>query len=113
MHRALSLLEHDFLISVHVISVYLLHHLPVYIAQFGPAHGFWMYPMERFNSWITCRVLNRRYPEPTVMASYRLFELSFFLQMSGQLPEGALSGITFSVDDSDSVETALFDDMQW
>ena len=39
----------------------------MFLKRFGPAYTFWMYPYERFNSWITRRVLNRRYPEATVV----------------------------------------------
>lgn len=52
-------------------------------------------PYERFNSWITRRVLNRRYPESTVVETYRLSEWAHFMQVSGQLPDGA---ITVAVD---------------
>ncbi len=31
-----------------------------------------MYPYERFNSWMCRRALNRRYPEATIMATYRV-----------------------------------------
>ena len=100
VHRILSLLERDFPVSIHVIMFHLLHHLPTYIRRFGPVYNFWMYPMERFNSWISRRVLNRRYPESTVMETYRLYELSFFLQISDQLPSGAVTDIDkFNEDD--------------
>ena len=46
--------------------------------------------MERFNSWVSRRVLNRRYPESTVLETYRLHEFSSFLHISGQLPENAI-----------------------
>ena len=46
--------------------------------------------MERFNSWIARRVLNRRYPEATVMETYRIYKLTFFLEMSGRLPGGSI-----------------------
>ena len=82
LHNALSLVERDFPVSLNVISLHLLHHLPMYIRRFEPVHGYWMYPMERLNSWISQRVLNRRFPESTIMASYRLFELSSFLQLT-------------------------------
>ena len=72
VHRVLSLLERDFPVSLHVIVFHLLHHLPMFIRRFGPTYGFWMYPMERFNSWVSRRVLNRRYPESTVLETYRL-----------------------------------------
>ena len=86
VHRVLSLLERDFPISLHVVVFHLLHHLPMFVRRFGPIRSYWMYPMERFNSWISRRVLNRRYPEATVLATYRVFELTHFLELSGQLP---------------------------
>lgn len=79
LHRVLSLLERDFPVSLHVIVFHLLHHVPMYIRRFGPVRGYWMYPMERFNSWISRRVMNRRYPEATVLQTYRVFELTYFL----------------------------------
>ena len=70
LHRVLALFERDFPLSLQVIVFHLLHHLPRYIKLFGPVYSFWMYPYERFNSWISRRVLNRRYPESTVLATY-------------------------------------------
>ena len=99
VHRVLSLMERDFPAAIHVISLHLLHHLPMYMRRFGPLHSFWMYPMERFNNWIKNRVHNRRFPEATVMESYRLYEIGFYLQMSGQLPLGA------TLDDLSEIET--------
>lgn len=52
--------------SVHVV----FHLLQKYLRRFGPVHGYHMFPMER--------ATNRRYPEFTVLESYRLFELTFF-----------------------------------
>ena len=101
LHRVLALLERDFPVSLHVISFHLLHHLPMYVRQFGPVHGFHMFPMERFNSWIGQRVMNRRFPETTVLESYKLFELSFFLQLSGNIPSGACFGIDETSKDDD------------
>ena len=46
--------------------------------------------MERSNSWVSRRVLNRRYPESTVLETYRLHEFSSFLQISGQLPDNGI-----------------------
>lgn len=37
------------------------------------------------------RVLNHRYPEATVVETYRLFEWTHFLHISGSMPEGALT----------------------
>ncbi len=91
VHRVLCLLERDFPVSLHVIVFHLLHHLPAYLQRFGPVYGYWMYPMERFNSWITRRVMNRRFPEATVIETYRLSELANFMDMSGQLPTGSLT----------------------
>ena len=99
LHRALSLVERDFPVSLNVIVFHLLHHLPLFIRRFGPVRGYWMYPMERFNSWIARRVLNRRFPEATVLQTYRVFELSFFLQISGQL---TIAGRNASVNDLNS-----------
>lgn len=86
VHRVLSLMERDFPATIHVIMLHLLHHLPMYMRRFGPLYSFWMYPMERFNNWIKSRVQNRRFPEATVMESYRLYEIGFHLQLSEQLP---------------------------
>ena len=87
---ALSLFERDYPISTHVIVFHLLHHLPMYVRLYGPLHGFWMYPLERFNLWISHRALNKRYPESTVIEAYRLFEATSFLQLSKQLPINAI-----------------------
>lgn len=87
--KVLSLLERDYPISIHVIVFHLLHHLPMYVRLYGPLRGFWMYPLERFNSWISHRVLNKRYPESTVIETYRLFEATSFLHISKQLPTSA------------------------
>lgn len=94
VNRVLSLFERDFPVSLHVIVFHLLHHLPMFIHRFGPAYSYWMYPMERFNSWITARITNRRYPENTVLESYRLFELSFFMQLCGKLPQDTAIDLT-------------------
>lgn len=94
VHRVLSLMERDFPATIHVITLHLLHHLPMYMRRFGPLHNFWMYPMERFNNWIKNRVLNRRFPEATVMESYRLYEIGFHMQLSGQLPFGAIVDVS-------------------
>ena len=114
VHRVLCLIERDFPVSVHVIMLHLLHHLPMYIRCFGPVYGFWMFPVKRFNSWISKRALNRRFPEATVLESYRLFELSFFLQITNQLPESSimdLSELDFEADD-DSPEPPKSDQLE-
>ena len=90
VHRALVLLERDFPVSLHVIVFHLLHHLPFYIRRFGPIYSFWMYPYERFNSWLIRRIKNRRYPEATVIETYRLYEWAQYLHMAEQLPQKSL-----------------------
>ena len=91
VHRVLSLIERDFPVSMQVIVFHLLHHLPSFIKRFGPVYTFWMYPYERFNSWLARRILNRRYPEATVVETYRLSEWAFFMELSGHFSEGTLS----------------------
>ena len=86
VHQVWSLIERDFPVSMNVIVFHLLHHLPMFIRCFGPVRSYWMYPMERFNSWISRRVINRRFPEATVLQTYGTFEFTSFLQLSGQLP---------------------------
>lgn len=98
VHKVLALLERDFPISLQVIVFHLLHHLPMFLERFGPVYMFWMYPYERFNSWIIRRVLNRRFPESTVIETYRLTEWAHFMELSGELPEGILQ---LSCSDSD------------
>ena len=70
----------------HVIVFHLLHHLPVFICRFGPAYSFWMHPFESFNSWI---VHNCRYPEATVVETFRLFKFTQFLHITKQIPLGS------------------------
>lgn len=103
--RVVSLLERDFPVSLHVVVFHRLHHLPKYLWRFGPVHGYHMFPMERFNSWIKQRVTNRWYPESTVLESYRLFELTFFLQISKKLPQEACKYIDIISNDESEVHT--------
>ena len=74
----------------------------MFVQQFGPTHSFWMYPMERFNSWISWRVLNRRYPESTVMETYRLYEWTYFLEIAGEIPHGA----TIDIAEANSIDSS-------
>ena len=60
-----------------------------------------MYSFERFNSWISRRALNRRYPESTVIETYRLHEWTHFLQITHQLPQGCLTDMN---DENEPVE---------
>ena len=83
----------------------------MFIRHFGPVYGFWMYPYERFNSWISRRVLNRRYPESTVVETYRLSEWANFMEVTGQLAEGATSMfVSNSEDENESLFHAKEDE---
>ena len=98
VHKALVLIERDFPLSMQFIVFHLLHHLPMFLRRFGPVYGFWMFPYERFNSWFTRRVTNRRYPEATVVETYRLSEWAHFMELSGQFPDGATTTNAGSLD---------------
>jgi len=52
--------------------MHLLRHIVEGMQRYGPVYGTWMYPFERFNSWISQRVLNRSSPEATVVETYRV-----------------------------------------
>ena len=52
--------------------MHLIRHVADGIQEFGPVYGTWMYPYERFNSWICQRVLNRSNPEATILETYRV-----------------------------------------
>ena len=101
VHQALSLLERDFPVSLHVCVFHLLHHLPLFLSRFGPLHAYWMFPFKRFNSWVIRRVHNRRYPESTVVETYKLFEWAHFLQKSSGLPDESVVLPTVYDDDDD------------
>ena len=55
-----------------VITMHLIRHVADGIKQFGPVYGTWMYPYERFNSWMCQRTLNRSNPEATILETYRV-----------------------------------------
>lgn len=52
--------------------MHILHHVADGIDNMGPVYSTWMYAYERFNSWMTRRAMNRRYPEATIMETYRV-----------------------------------------
>ena len=58
--------------------MHLLHHIVEGIELFGPVYSTWMFAYERFNSWITRRITNRRYPESTVMETYRVGYVDYY-----------------------------------
>ena len=92
-------------------GIHLLHHLPFYLKRFGPPVVFWMYSLERFNSWIIRRVKSRRYPESTVVQTYLLFEFANFLKMSGEIPGNALIHYAEETDGVDENEEHILPDL--
>lgn len=52
--------------------MHLMHHLVEGIKAHGPLYGTWMFPYERFNSWLHRRVMNRSLPEATLIETYRV-----------------------------------------
>ena len=52
--------------------MHILHHVGQGLREFGPVYSNWMYPYERFNSWMCRRALNRRRPEATIVETYRV-----------------------------------------
>ena len=97
-HRVLALIERDFPTSINVVVFHLLHHLPMFLRRFGPVHTFWMFPHERFNSWIGRRVHNKRFPEATVLETYRIFELSSFLSMAELIPANSVTDMDAAIE---------------
>ena len=71
----------------------------MFLKRFGPVYSFWMFHFERFNSWISRRVLNRRYPESTVVETYLLTEWAHFMELSGQLVEGVVTNLIHTESD--------------
>ena len=63
--------------------------------------------MERSNSWVSRQVLNRRYPESTVLETYRLHEFSSFLHISGQLPDNGIVELTEEGDQESSTSESV------
>ena len=49
-----------------------MHHIVQGIERFGPVYGTWMFPFERFNSWMCQRALNRAHPEATINIGYTM-----------------------------------------
>ena len=91
LRRSLALLECDFPASLNVIVFQILHHLPMFLQRFGPVYGFWMYGFERFNSWISRRSLNRRFPEATIVETYHLYEFTQYVCLSTNLAPAAFT----------------------
>lgn len=104
VHETLACIERDFPLSVNVISLHLVHHLPLFIRRFGPLYSFWMFPFERLNSWLHRRILNRQYPESCIIETYCLSEWAHFMQLTGQLPHKSITDILGEPDD-DITET--------
>lgn len=56
--------------------MHILHHVGRGLRDFVPVYSNWMYPYERFNSWMCRRALNRRRPEATIVETYRVSAIS-------------------------------------
>ena len=56
--------------------MHLLRHIVDGMKQFGPVYATWMYAYERFNSWLYRRITNRRFPEATLMETYRVSDVA-------------------------------------
>ena len=54
------------------ITTHILHHVTDGLRRYGPVYSTWMYPYERFNSWMCRRAMNRRRPEATIIETYRV-----------------------------------------
>ncbi|XP_066935794.1 uncharacterized protein [Clytia hemisphaerica] len=67
-----------------VISFHLLVHI-VEDLHNGPIHTKWMYAFERYNSYITRRVMSRSNPEACVMRTHRVYDWIFYFKNIGQL----------------------------
>lgn len=65
-------MERDLPIALQNVTTHILRHMVEGIAKFGPLYTTWMFPFERMNSWFTRRVLNRQYPESTIMETYQV-----------------------------------------
>ena len=47
--------------------MHLIRHIFDGVKHSGSVYASWMFAYERFNSWLHRRVMNRRYPEATLM----------------------------------------------
>ncbi|CAB3983543.1 Hypothetical predicted protein [Paramuricea clavata] len=54
-----------------VVSLHILRHIVDGIECYGPTHSWSMWSYERFNSWISRRVMNRTSPEATILRTYQ------------------------------------------
>ena len=78
------MLECSFPVNMANMVFHLMHHVPEDMVRLGSVYGYWMYPFERFQHWLKSRaLLNRRYPESTVIEAYSLFDAAEFLATSG------------------------------
>ena len=83
MHKALAMLECSFPVNMANMVFHLMHHIPEDMVRLGSVYGYWMYPFERFQHWLKSRaLLNRRYPESSVIEAYILFDAAEFLNTS-------------------------------
>lgn len=71
-HDKISVIGNIKQYSLQVIMMHILHHIVDGIRYKGPVYGTWMFPYERFNSWVCKRALNRANPEVTIMETYKV-----------------------------------------
>ncbi|XP_022100010.1 uncharacterized protein LOC110984295 [Acanthaster planci] len=90
LHEVLSLVEQDFPLGIQTLCMHILHHASSTLRKYGPATSQWMFGFERFMSFLSGRILNRKEPEATAIEAYRIYEFSQFMAMSGLLPEGSV-----------------------
>ncbi|XP_072014762.1 uncharacterized protein [Amphiura filiformis] len=71
---AISLIERDFPVYIMNITTHLIIHITQGIMEYGPLYGTWMFAYERFYSWMSQRIVNRRHIESTVMRTFQIFD---------------------------------------
>lgn len=54
------------------ITTHLLHHLSDALAELGPIYSYMMFIYEQLNAWLCQRALNKRYPEATIIETWRV-----------------------------------------
>ncbi|OMO92395.1 Transposon, En/Spm-like protein [Corchorus capsularis] len=75
---ALCNLEKVFPPSFFTIMVHLVIHLPLQAKLGGPVSPWWMYPVERFLGKLGAYVLNKRFPEGSIVEGYLAEECMTF-----------------------------------
>ena len=71
----------------YLVITHLIHHLLDGVKEFGPTHSTWMYAYQRFNRWLYRRVMNRCYPESTLMETYAVGIVILILYIYMAVPD--------------------------